>query len=226
MKRTNKISFDEHADTEGTWAISYGDMVTLLLSFFVLFFSTDFDGKKKEEIESGVVALFENGEYSKKLKEKFNRDQESEVPAGLDSKKTVVKKMNSGEIVIFFPNISFFKSGKVMVSDEARAALLKIYEAYMPYSGNYKLKIEAFTDNVPVRKGHRFKDNVELSVFRSLSVMRNLEKKGIPSHRILLGGKGVFNQKLVDLINSTQEISEERKNALSRTVAFVLERES
>jgi len=26
-------------DTEGSWAISYGDMVTLLLTFFILFSS-------------------------------------------------------------------------------------------------------------------------------------------------------------------------------------------
>ena len=226
MKKTQKFSFDEHADTEGTWAISYGDMVTLLLSFFVLFFSTDFEEKKKEEMENGVVALFKEGEYSIKLKEKFNQKVENKIPEGLDLNKTVVKKMKDGEIVIFFPNVSFFKSGKTVVSDEATSALMKIYEAYMPYAGSYKLKIEAFTDSVPVRKGHRFKDNVELSVFRSLSIMRFLEKKGIPSQRIVLGGKGVFNHDLVNLINSTNEISSERKKALSRTVAFVLERES
>ena len=223
MNKFNRFSFDEHADTEGTWAISYGDMVTLLLSFFVLYFSTDFDGKKKEQVESGVVAIFEGGEYSQRLKGKFHKEN---IEKDLKLSKTVVKKMDTGEIFIFFPNVSFFKSGKVNISKEAKQALNKIYEAYMPYASHYKLKIEAFTDDVPVRKGHRFKDNVELSVFRSLSVMRNLEKRGIPSHRISLGGKGVFNQELVKIINKADDISDERKKALSRTVAFVLDRES
>lgn len=40
---------DEEADTEGTWAISYGDMVTLLLTFFILFFSLNPNAKSTEE---------------------------------------------------------------------------------------------------------------------------------------------------------------------------------
>jgi flagellar motor protein MotB len=43
---------EEEVESEGTWAISYGDMITLLLSFFVIFFTTDFDKKKMQDMGS------------------------------------------------------------------------------------------------------------------------------------------------------------------------------
>ena len=44
--KKNRIHSEE--DSEGTWAISYGDMITLLLSFFVIFYNADFKAKKIE----------------------------------------------------------------------------------------------------------------------------------------------------------------------------------
>ena len=43
MRRSNSASHQhaEEADGEGSWAISYGDMITLLLAFFILFFSLE-----------------------------------------------------------------------------------------------------------------------------------------------------------------------------------------
>jgi flagellar motor protein MotB len=45
----------EHVDTEGSWAVSYGDMITLLLSFFVLFFSVDHEKTRKKGLEQSLI---------------------------------------------------------------------------------------------------------------------------------------------------------------------------
>lgn len=37
-RKLKKIHSQIHTDSDGSWAISYGDMITLLLSFFVIFF--------------------------------------------------------------------------------------------------------------------------------------------------------------------------------------------
>ena len=226
MKSFKDNLFHDHVDTEGTWAISYGDMITLLLSFFVIFFSTDFKKEKEDKLQKSVLDSLETGTYKKNLEAKFADGNQSMVPKDVNLAETVVKKMSNGDIYIFFPNISFFNSGKVSLNNESLTAITKVSDSYMPYAGSYKLKVQAFTDDVPVGAGYRFKDNVELSLFRSLSVMRELEKKGVPSNRIELGGKGVFNQKLVKTISGNKEMAQERMEALSRTVAFVLVRES
>ena len=69
MKKTARdlIFTNDHTDTEGTWAISYGDMITLLLSFFVIYFSTDFTEKKEKELNTGLIENLESGKYDKVL---------------------------------------------------------------------------------------------------------------------------------------------------------------
>jgi len=39
--RRSRVTSHSEIDSEGSWAISYGDMVTLLLTFFIIFFAAD-----------------------------------------------------------------------------------------------------------------------------------------------------------------------------------------
>ena len=56
MKRLKREQEQIHIDTEGSWAISYGDMITLLLGFFILFFSLEPETKKR--VEDLAVATY------------------------------------------------------------------------------------------------------------------------------------------------------------------------
>jgi flagellar motor protein MotB len=51
-------------DTEGSWAISYGDMITLLLSFFIIFFSTDQEKDRMKAMESALLVALGNDKDS------------------------------------------------------------------------------------------------------------------------------------------------------------------
>ena len=40
LRKYRQLATEEgEIDSEGSWAISYGDMITLLLTFFILFFN-------------------------------------------------------------------------------------------------------------------------------------------------------------------------------------------
>ena len=109
MKRLNK-SLREN-DTEehdhGSWAISYGDLVTILLSFFILFFSTDFAKKDKQLIDQSLVESIEGTLFlSEPMSENFNNDDIS------------IKKINKDNFLVFFKNTSFFNSGSVSPNKE------------------------------------------------------------------------------------------------------------
>ena len=60
MKRIKREKKQTHIDTEGSWAISYGDMITLLLGFFILFFSLDPAEKKESKISQSLLVTMQS----------------------------------------------------------------------------------------------------------------------------------------------------------------------
>ena len=60
MKRIKREKKQTHIDTEGSWAISYGDMITLLLGFFILFFSLDPADKKESKISQSLLVTMQS----------------------------------------------------------------------------------------------------------------------------------------------------------------------
>ncbi len=175
------ISHSEaEADSEGTWAVSYGDMVTLLLTFFIVFFSINPINEDSAPNSSLRLALV------KALKaspiEGFAHDQQN-------------------HIIVEFPAMSFFPSGQIEVTKEGRKALQEFVATYMPYAGNFKIGIRAFTDSrkVDASRNRRFKDNLELSALRAIATMRVLQKAGIPLERLQVGGYGELNMTAQEL---------------------------
>lgn len=49
------IESEEEVDEHGSWAVSYGDMITLLLSFFVIYFTTDFGAVSEQQLQDSLM---------------------------------------------------------------------------------------------------------------------------------------------------------------------------
>lgn len=222
-RKLKKIYSQGHIDTEGSWAISYGDMITLLLSFFVIFFSFDFNKENETKLEESAIKNITLMDTFKDKNDGFLENSTAKIE-DINEVSTVVKKKNDN-IVVFFKGANFFESGATNVNDYGKVLLDNFVEKYLPYAGKFKLKIQAFTDDKPVRQNvHRYQDNVELSALRSISVMRHLQKNGVPLHRVEIGGKGIMSPDVLNILGlEPQNEIEARK--MSRTIAFVLHRE-
>lgn len=222
-RKLKKIHSQIHTDSDGSWAISYGDMITLLLSFFVIFFSFDFNGDNEKKLEESAIKNLSLMDTFKDKKNGLSDNSTSSIDEISQVSAVVTKKKDN--IVVFFKGASFFESGATSVNDYGKVLLDKFAQKYLPFAGKFKLKIQSFTDNKPVRPNiHRYEDNVELSALRSISVMRYLQKSGVPSHRVEIGGKGVMSTNLFNILglNSNDEL---KQRSMSRTIAFVLYRE-
>lgn len=195
-------------DSEGTWAVSYGDMVTLLLTFFIVFFSVN-PNQEDNDYRNGVrLALI------KKL-------QGEQQPA--------IVHDQGNHLIVEFPGVSFFDSGKVELTKEGSLALNEFVTTYLPYAGQHKLGIRAFTDHKKInqRKGYRFKDNLELSALRSIATMRVLQKSGVPLERIQVGGYGELTVTAEEL----KKVSPDKRSPaaaldLARKIVLVIQQEA
>jgi chemotaxis protein MotB len=223
MKRTKKANPDDHGvDAEGSWAISYGDLITLLLGFFVLFFSVDPDkDKQKTLMNSSVSALQVLSTSQGRIEESWSGDL-VEQPIATSLGATV--HQIGQKIYIDFPGISFFRSGGTDLTADGQDALSRFVTEYLPYAGHHVLNVVGFTDERPIRISRVAKDNWELSVLRALAAQRLMRSKGIPLASMRIAGHGVYSEKL-----STQFTKDSKEYleslAQARRVVLIIEPE-
>lgn len=227
VNRSQKKSQQQEVDEHGSWMISYGDMVTLLLAFFVLFFTVD---PQKEHIEGMNLSLITQLKKSRDLASHSDTPDlnigSTEEEIGISEKLVnqwgaKVHQLGS-KIIIEFPKMSFFEVGDIKPRAEATKVLKEFVKVYQPYQGHYTLGIRAFTDKKKVLNNkHRYKDNLELSALRAIATMRILQNEGIPLKLMRLGGYGelIITQKEVEGLNQTQIDPDD----LARTIMLVIE---
>lgn len=240
--RRRRMSNHIEVDSEGSWAISYGDMVTLLLSFFILFFSADPERDRMNAMEQSLFSILTANSESQGRPPQNTSDQNqtqmtegTELPIAKEALNNISAQVHlvGHKLIIEFPKISFYNFSAIEVTAEGKNELRKFSELYLPYVGNYILNIQAFTDHKKVLKGQnrRFQDNLELSALRSVAAMRVLQHSGIPLSRMRLGGQGELLLRLKTDANPeskspTVTESEATLRSFARKVVLVIERES
>lgn len=212
---------EDEIESDGTWALSYGDMITLLLCFFLIFFTTDFKKQKVEKINRHLSFTLEGATELP--------SQAKIVPKPLlpnlgipDMKAEVV----GDSVVITFGKISFFKSGEVLVHEDGKKLLENFAQKFLPYAGNYRVSLKAFTDKRQVRKPskgkfRKYEDNLELSALRSLAAIRILQRSGLPLNRMEIAGVGEL-QMISSILPHTEDLTAVELQALSRTIVIVV----
>jgi chemotaxis protein MotB len=227
-------------DSEGSWAISYGDMITLLLTFFILFFSVDAKTTESRALQKALIAHLTpeqqksppvegvaSGEESPPQRAGGAHGIEQKIKDALGAQLHVVGE----RVIVEFPQVSFFDFGKTDLTQEGKQALSKFVSLYMPYAGTHLLGIRAYTDYKQVLQipGRRFNDNLELSALRSVASMRTLQKAGIPLTRMRLGGYGELRLTREDLQRSLASQAKQGTPglglALARKIVLVIEPE-
>lgn len=209
-----KTGQDKGVDPNG-WMTTFSDLMTLLLTFFVLLFSfNSMDDKTLETMfgnfnaGSGVMSF---KEYRKIARPKEmlieglrsfidKRVEEAEdTHSGMDADEIVSRGFEeSGDFLDIVPVRDGFKmvfgaemlfpSAEAEIREEMKPALQKIADFLLVTS--YQVYIEGHTDNIPLRHGP-YASNEELSTARALSVVEYLIREaGVPSSAVAAIGLG------------------------------------
>jgi chemotaxis protein MotB len=184
----NRHRVIEHEEPNEDWLMSYADMVTLLMAFFLAMLS----------VSTVEPALFEA--MKKGLRADLGKDNEAKTPLGeikhdLDSllaaeraEGSVLVEMRKDGIVVEFSSSAIYDPGKADIGPAAKANMDKVLGAvknidYYPF----KIDIEGHTDNVPI-KTLQFPSNWELSVNRATNIVKYFVEKGISAERLKAAG--------------------------------------
>lgn len=182
------------------WLISYVDLTTLLLVFFILAYSLS-DGSLSEvsgasetiqEVaggnQAGAVGNDQKNETLKaagssdtenNLSPEFSRITESIMGGKFGESLEVIKKDNSVNIRI--KDSILFESGNALLSGEGNDLLDKLTDIF--FVEDYLIAVEGHTDSLPI-SNKQFPSNWELSASRATEVVRYLIESGIEKERL------------------------------------------
>jgi chemotaxis protein MotB len=198
MKR--RMSKKREGRQAPAWMLTYGDMTTLLLTFFILMFTTaEIEGRELQLILSafkGSLGLFKGGmTLSEGVLAELGQQVES-LPA--KEKGDQLAKAVEKAVSIFEPEV---KSRKVKITEDQRGIVISLVADAFYESGsaeltpeglavidkmgrflsdkdfrNNDIRVEGHTDSSPVSPDSSFKDNWDLSAARAVEVVRMFNK--------------------------------------------------
>ncbi|OQX86247.1 MAG: hypothetical protein B6D63_00460 [Candidatus Latescibacteria bacterium 4484_7] len=189
------------------WMVTYGDLMSLLLTFFVLLVSMSSiqESKFKQALGSLLGALgvmnmdrsaiqFDRLPIPDKYKEELGRLR-NQVRMfknyirikGIESKVSIEETEEGMLIRLSGPLM--FESGKADLNDYAKDILTHVVNVLK--ESDAQIRVEGHTDNIPISNS-KYSSNWELSTARAISVLKFLNNNGIPGTRLSAVGYGEF----------------------------------
>ncbi len=177
---------EEDEDITAFWLITYSDMVTLLLSFFLLMYSFSvMNEQRQQELVEEMRAVSSNKIVKERPKEELEQAAR-DIASQFKKEETFVENTET-EVTVGLSSAVTFASGDATLSPAGRDALVRAAAilAKLPNT----IRVEGHTDDVPMRGG-RFSSNWHLSAARAQSVVRLLMEEGVNPRSLQVVGFG------------------------------------
>jgi chemotaxis protein MotB len=159
------------------WLISYADMLTLLLGFFIVIVAA----VPMRHATFERIAASISGNKSAPLQQLRERVEDL-VAKNPELRERVVARDDLESLGIEFKDALLFDSGSAEIRPEGQRAIAEVGRLLETLPARPVL-VEGHTDEVPIRTA-RFHSNWELSSQRAINVLAALEASGIPRERL------------------------------------------
>jgi chemotaxis protein MotB len=218
---------DQIMEDEGAplWMVTFADMVTLLLTFFILYYSIASMNMQKfkeaiigeEQASIGLLELLDSAEIKESIQNltglKSNDILKDITEVAEESQLDV--DTSKAKVIVRVPGASLFQPGQADLQLSARPVLDEVIRVVNKYP-DYKIHIQGHTDDESIST-ERFPTNWELSAARATAVLRYFIDKGASPERMTATGYAdTFPLATNDTVPG---------RAKNRRVEFVLEKE-
>ena len=199
------------------WMATFADMVTLLMVFFVLFYSVEKDNTEKFKSAIDMMVEEDGPDGLAKIMKVMDA---TEVMQNLKEMRDATLAAQAEEteedrIVLRVPGLNLFKKKSAKLTPEARPVLNEIVKIIKTKGKNHKIFIQGHTDDVPIHTV-KFESNWELSAVRATAVLRYFYDKGIDPEKLTATG---YADTFPMVPNNTKE-----GRAKNRRIEFILEK--
>ncbi|MGD8563051.1 MAG: flagellar motor protein MotB [Desulfarculaceae bacterium] len=228
------VASAEEAEAKA-WLITYADMVTLLLTFFVMLLAiSTLDQERFENVINSIqftlgASVAPGGRMGRidvhdVQSRSLSRPTGTEDEPLLKDLRQMVNKKNlddvvevvaqDGKVIMRVKGQILFPSSSSQFKGEARAVLNQVAKIVKAHP-EYRLDVGGHTDPRPIKTA-KFDSNWELSALRATAVLRYLIGQGVNSRRLTATGYADTDP----LAPNTSEAN----MAKNRRVEFVLEK--
>lgn len=174
----------EHRTPEDneSWLLSYADLITNLLIFFVMLLSVaEINTAKMQQVRerlSGMKSPASLASIQEEIDARI-REQKLENVVQTDLTDDGLKlQLNSGVV---------FDTGEAEILADLEPVLASMLDTLVPYADRYRFAVEGHTDSRPIHS-KRFESNWELSTARANAVRVRLERVGVDPGRVRVEG--------------------------------------
>ena len=200
------------------WLGTFGDLMSLLLCFFVLLLSMATFDKEKIELAiaslDGTFSVLEKGKSSEiatperikatPMETEVDSETVENVFASIITEYNEMTKLAKGPAVrleeaedgflLRIPEEILFEPSSAEIKNSDALLLLKRLAIEINKIPNdIQLKVTGHTDNTPIRNSQKYTDNWELSIARGISVTQELLNNRVNPTRLSAGGEGEYN---------------------------------
>jgi len=201
------------------WLATFGDLMSLLLCFFVLLLSmSTMDAKKVQEAVgslAGALSVLEGGTQTEVSRNRIQKatpiektDETTETVNRLSASIAEFKQFTEGGqgptitleegeegFFIRLPADITFAPGSAEITNEDALLFLKrmalIINEYLPKY--VEIQVRGYTDNTPPPPTSPYEDNWELSAARAINVLKILIKNGVEPKRLSAAAYGPYH---------------------------------
>lgn len=199
-----RVASTRHIDD---WLVTYADMITLLLCFFILFLSLSLAAVKKEAAEKRAQIQEAQTQVMLMPQELALPSFAPDVPEPAQTEIMLLPEISGEErgaappmpppvaeekgdrlTTLELDSAAFFDSGSASLSPAGREILRGVAEKIKNEAyKDYQATVEGHTDDTPIDTA-QFPSNWELSTARAASVVRCFLEEGVPAQRLRAAG--------------------------------------
>lgn len=173
-----EISEDENSHL---WAVAYSDLLMVLLSFFILFYSTETHQRENllmnlaRGLATEVQSVAQQGSSDQNAKALF-------ADLKLLNISVTQEKEN---LTLNFSN-ELFKPGKFHIQKNQEIEIIKVLDVIAKYKDQINIYFEGHADSTPFVQGrHKIvQDNFVLSSLRATQALQLAKKQGFPERQL------------------------------------------
>lgn len=173
---------------EGGWLTTFADMMTLLMTFFVLLFAmSTIDPVKLEQFGQSLGEHEGSRKKSKKVSLSQINQEVKKLVTDQQLQQQVKVRMDARGVTLEIASDLAFDVGSATLSGAIKQFLVKLVSTME--KATYAIAVEGHTDNVPMRSV-QFPSNWELSASRASAVITYLTSQGIEPDKFRAIGFG------------------------------------